>query len=53
MTAVKRVSDSAGEIKTRFGVEVHAADGSDETKKAAILAAAEVVPVASVPASAC
>ena len=40
---VKRVSDSAGEIKTRFGTEVEAADGSDETKKAAILATAEVV----------
>jgi methylene-tetrahydromethanopterin dehydrogenase len=40
---IKRVSDSAVEIKTRFGVEVQAADGSDETKKAAILAATEVV----------
>src|SRR6516165_2331741 len=40
---VKRVSDSAGEMKARFGAEVEAADGSDEAKKAAILAAAEVV----------
>jgi methylene-tetrahydromethanopterin dehydrogenase len=39
---IKRVSEGAGEIKTRFGVEVQAADGSDETKKAAILAATEV-----------
>ena len=40
---IKRVGESAGEIKTRFGVDVHAADGSDDTNKAAILAAAEVV----------
>src|SRR5262245_36762855 len=39
---IKRVSDSAGEIKARFGVEVQAADGGDETKKAAILTATEV-----------
>jgi methylene-tetrahydromethanopterin dehydrogenase len=39
---VKRVSDSAKEIKTRFNVEVRAADGSDDSKKAAILAEAEV-----------
>ena len=39
---VRRVSAFAGEIKTRFGVEVQAADGSDETKKAAILGAVEV-----------
>jgi methylene-tetrahydromethanopterin dehydrogenase len=39
---IKRVSESAGVIKTRFGVEVRAADGSDDEKKAAILAAAEV-----------
>jgi methylene-tetrahydromethanopterin dehydrogenase len=39
---IRRVSESAGEIKTRFGIEVHASDGSDETKKAAILAATEV-----------
>ena len=38
----KRVSESAGEIKTRFGVEVRAADGSNDEKKAAILAATEV-----------
>lgn len=39
---VKRVSDSANEIKTRFNVDVHAADGSDDGKKAAILAENEV-----------
>jgi methylene-tetrahydromethanopterin dehydrogenase len=39
---IKRVSDSAGEIKTRFGVEVTAADGSNDAKKIAILAATEV-----------
>jgi methylene-tetrahydromethanopterin dehydrogenase len=39
---LKRVGDSAGEIKTRFGHAVQAADGSDETKKAAILASTEV-----------
>jgi methylene-tetrahydromethanopterin dehydrogenase len=39
---IRRVSDSANEIKTRFGAEVQAADGSDETKKGAILAATEV-----------
>ncbi len=39
---IKRVSESAGEIKTRFGVEVRAADGSNDEKKAAILAATEV-----------
>jgi methylene-tetrahydromethanopterin dehydrogenase len=39
---IKRVSESAGEIKTRFGVEVRAADGSNDEKKAAILAAMEV-----------
>jgi methylene-tetrahydromethanopterin dehydrogenase len=38
---IKRVSDAAREIKARFGVEVRAADGSDEGKKAAILAEAE------------
>jgi methylene-tetrahydromethanopterin dehydrogenase len=38
----KRVSDSAGEIKTRFGVDTHAADGSDDNKKSAILAGTEV-----------
>ena len=40
---IKRVGESAREIKTRFGVDVHASDGSDDTKKAAVLAAAEVV----------
>ncbi|HWN49085.1 MAG TPA: NAD(P)-dependent methylenetetrahydromethanopterin dehydrogenase [Xanthobacteraceae bacterium] len=39
---IKRVSESAGEIKTRFGVEVRAADGSNDEKKTAILAATEV-----------
>jgi methylene-tetrahydromethanopterin dehydrogenase len=38
----KRVSDSAKEIKTRFNVDVQAADGSDDSKKSAILAATEV-----------
>jgi methylene-tetrahydromethanopterin dehydrogenase len=40
---VERVSNGAKEIKARFGVDVHAADGSDEKKKSAILADAEVV----------
>ena len=39
---IRRVGEGAGEIKTRFGVEVEAADGSDEAKKAAILAATQV-----------
>jgi methylene-tetrahydromethanopterin dehydrogenase len=38
---VKRVSDAAREIKTRFQVDVHVADGSDDAKKAAILAPTE------------
>jgi methylene-tetrahydromethanopterin dehydrogenase len=38
----KRVIDSAKEIKTRFNVDVQAADGSDDSKKSAILAATEV-----------
>jgi methylene-tetrahydromethanopterin dehydrogenase len=38
----KRVSDSANEIKNRFNVDVQAADGSDDSKKSAILAATEV-----------
>jgi methylene-tetrahydromethanopterin dehydrogenase len=38
---VKRVSDSAKEIKTRFNVDVRPADGSDDAKKSAILAEAE------------
>jgi len=35
---IRRVSDSAKEIKARFNVEVRATDGSDDSKKAAILA---------------
>jgi methylene-tetrahydromethanopterin dehydrogenase len=38
---VKRVSDAAREIKSRFQVDVRAADGSDDTKKTDILAQAE------------
>jgi methylene-tetrahydromethanopterin dehydrogenase len=37
----KRVSDSVSEIKTRFNVDVRAADGSDDSKKSAILAGTE------------
>ncbi len=37
----KRVSEAASEIKARFQVDVHVADGSDDTKKAEILAEAE------------
>jgi methylene-tetrahydromethanopterin dehydrogenase len=40
---IKRVSDSANEIKTRFDVEVQPADGSDDGKKSAILNANEAV----------
>jgi methylene-tetrahydromethanopterin dehydrogenase len=40
---IKRVSDSADEIKTRFNVEVLPADGSDDGKKTAILNANEAV----------
>ena len=40
---IKRVSESAAEIKARFDVEVLVADGSDEASKASILAATEVV----------
>lgn len=40
---VTRVSKSATEIKTRFDVDVRPADGSDDSKKAAILADAEAV----------
>jgi methylene-tetrahydromethanopterin dehydrogenase len=40
---IKRVADSAKEIKARFGVDVHAADGSDDTKKAEVLNNTEVV----------
>src|SRR5450759_1110401 len=39
---IKRVSEGASEIKARFGVEVGAADGSGDTKKAGILATTEV-----------
>jgi methylene-tetrahydromethanopterin dehydrogenase len=38
---IKRVSDSAKEIKARFDVEVSAADGSDDAKKSAILGETE------------
>ena len=38
---IKRVADAAREIKARFDVEVRPADGSDDAKKAAILADAE------------
>jgi methylene-tetrahydromethanopterin dehydrogenase len=38
-----RVSAAAKEIKARFGVDVRAADGSDDAKKSAILAQAEAV----------
>jgi methylene-tetrahydromethanopterin dehydrogenase len=40
---IKRVSEAAREIKTRFDVEVAAADGSDDAKKADILSHAEAV----------
>jgi methylene-tetrahydromethanopterin dehydrogenase len=39
---VKRVSDAAAEIRTRFETEVRSADGSDDAKKAAILADTEI-----------
>ena len=38
---IKRVNDSAAEIKARFNVDVRAADGSDDGKKSAIMATAE------------
>ena len=38
---VKRVSDAAKEIKARFQADVRVADGSDDGKKADILAQAE------------
>jgi methylene-tetrahydromethanopterin dehydrogenase len=38
---IARVSKAAGEIGTRFGVAVRAADGSDDAKKGAILAGTE------------
>jgi methylene-tetrahydromethanopterin dehydrogenase len=40
---IKRVADAAHDIKARFGVDVHAADGSDDAKKAEILKNAEAV----------
>jgi methylene-tetrahydromethanopterin dehydrogenase len=40
---IRRVGDAAAEIKTRFGVDVVPADGSDEPKKEAIVAITEVV----------
>ena len=39
---IKRVSESAAEIKARFGVEIRVADGSDEDKKSGILSASEI-----------
>lgn len=38
---IKRVSDSAQEIKRRFNVDVRALDGSDDGKKSTILAQSE------------
>jgi methylene-tetrahydromethanopterin dehydrogenase len=38
---IKRVSDGANEIKTRFNLDVRAADGSGDGKKSAILAETE------------
>jgi len=38
---IRRVSDGAREIKSRFGVDVRASDGSDDARKADILARAE------------
>jgi methylene-tetrahydromethanopterin dehydrogenase len=40
---IKRVTDSANEIRTRFNVEVRPADGSDDRKKSAILNENEAV----------
>jgi methylene-tetrahydromethanopterin dehydrogenase len=39
---IRRVSDSARDIKSRFGVDVSAADGSTDTQKSEILANAHV-----------
>jgi methylene-tetrahydromethanopterin dehydrogenase len=39
---IRRVAAAGADIKARFDVEVAAADGSDEEKKAALLATAEV-----------
>src|SRR6266702_2701420 len=40
---IRRVAEAAKDIKARFGVDVTPADGSDDAKKAAILADAELV----------
>jgi methylene-tetrahydromethanopterin dehydrogenase len=40
---IKRVTDSANEIRARFNVEVRPADGSDDSKKSAILNENETV----------
>jgi methylene-tetrahydromethanopterin dehydrogenase len=40
---IKRVTDSANEIRTRFNVEVRPADGSEDSKKTAILKENEAV----------
>ena len=40
---IKRVAESANEIRTRFDVEVRPADGSDDSKKSAILNENEAV----------
>jgi methylene-tetrahydromethanopterin dehydrogenase len=40
---INRVTDSANEIRTRFNVEVRPADGSDDSKKTAILKENEAV----------
>jgi methylene-tetrahydromethanopterin dehydrogenase len=39
---IKRVAEAAADVKTRFGVEVRAADGSDDNKKNGILSASEI-----------
>ena len=39
---IKRVKESALEIKTRFGLEVRSADGSDDSKKSDILSVSDV-----------
>ena len=39
---IKRVSDAAAEMKARFELDVRSADGSDDAKKAAILADTEI-----------
>ena len=40
---IRRVSDAAKDVKARFGVDVTPADGSDDAKKASILADADAV----------